>query len=147
MTEAGSQAIDWLAEGFVRENFPIGEAWTFKFPAEHAAAANELVARGLVQRAQRGLALTAVGRAYIMTHRPDLVGGAAWSDAADDLRDALSSKFEEAGFPDYRALPLGELSPRLRGELWNLGFIEKVTQGRWQLTPRGKAWLLDNLAA
>src|SRR5215217_5993717 len=138
MTEAGSVAIDWLAEGFVSENFPIGDDWTFRFPAAHAAAANELVARGLVRRAPRGLSLTATGRAYIMSHRPDLVGGAAWSDEADDLRDALSAKLKEAGFPDYRTLPLGELSPPLRGELWNLGFIERVTlRGGWRLTAQG----------
>jgi hypothetical protein len=148
MTDAGIAAVDWLAQGFVEANFPIGDSWSFKFPSAHAAAASELVAGGLIRHALRGcFALTTGGRAYIMTNRPDL-DGEPWSDDADDLRDALSAKLEESGFSDYRTLPLGELSPRVRGELWNLGFIERVAQRRgWRLTLRGQAWLLKNLAA
>jgi hypothetical protein len=147
MTDAASDAIQWLAAYYVEHDFPHIGQWSFRLPAQHAGAANELVALRVVRRGAGGLWLTPVGLAWIMRNRPDLDDD-TWSNEADDFRDQISAKYEAAGFPPYQSFPLGELGKRLRGELRALGLIVLVTRrSGMRLTLAGQAWLMKNLAA
>lgn len=148
MSDAAQAAFDWVSGAFVEQEFPNPGQWTFRLPAEHSRAANELVALRLVRTATSGgyLRLTDGGVRTIMRNRPDLDDD-TWSNEADDFRDTASMRYEAANFPPFRAFPLGELSKRLRGELRALGFIEQLTAGRWVLTLAGQQWLINNLAA